>query len=84
MPLLLSLLLCACAVKPLSDGDLALVHNEIIIEGVEDMDSRAMLDHVVQKPTRRSFSFKKTKPVILDTALTAKSCLQLTSYMNNR
>ena len=81
---LLPLLLCGCAVKPLSDGELALVHNEIIVEGGEDIDSHAMLDHVAQKPTRRSFSFKKTKPVILDTALTAKSCQQLTTYMNNR
>ena len=62
---LLPLLLCGCAVKPLSDGELALVHNEIIVEGGEDIDSHAMLDHVAQKPTRRSFSFKKTKPLLL-------------------
>lgn len=84
LPILISLLLCACGMKPLQDGELALVHNEVIIEGDADTGTDNLLDYVVQKPRQRTISFKKSQPVVLDTALSEKSCQMLTTYMSNR
>lgn len=99
VPLLLSLLFVSCGMKPLQEGEYALVQNEVIVEEEDRVgqtgssvamgDAATVLqkknvsEHIIQKPKSRTISFKRYQPTVLDTALTAKTCVQLTNYASD-
>ena len=81
--LLLSLLFASCGMKPLQEGQYALVHNEVIVEDGVAAEMGSLSDYIIQKPKGRTFSLKRQQPTVLDTLLTQKSCKQLTGHAND-
>ena len=92
---LISLLLVSCGMKPLQEGEYALVQNEVIVEegamagrespamtgdAYAELQGKKVSDYIIQKPKGRTISFKRYQPTVLDTTLTEKSCVQLRNH----
>lgn len=86
--LILSILFVSCGMKPLQEGEYALIHNEVIVEDAAlandaQFSMSNLQSAIIQKPKGRTISFKRYQPTILDTTLTAKSCVQLRNHVSD-